>query len=281
MALEKVRNILADADKHQSSVIAFDAMDYPTISSAIFGAEAAHRPVIVMLYPAMDRYMPLEAFASMVKNLAAKVKVPVGLHLDHCSNYDYIVNAVKCGFTSVMADGSMLPFDQNVEFTSSVVKAARIFDVDVEGELGHVGRGTNTDDYTVEESYTRPEDAAKFADITGVASLAIAIGRAHGVYKSTPKLSIERLDEINKATDIPLVLHGGSGIPHDQLAEAFKKGINKFNVGTEFFKLNQTAAREYFNLTPEPGTSFDHIDYVQRKLQDYIEQKILLTTYEV
>ena len=83
MALEKVRNILADADKHQSSVIAFDAMDYPTISSAIFGAEAAHRPVIVMLYPAMDRYMPLEAFAYMVKNLAEKVKVPVGLHLDH------------------------------------------------------------------------------------------------------------------------------------------------------------------------------------------------------
>lgn len=281
MALEKVRDILAEADKHKTSVIAFDAVDFPTISAAIYGAAAARRPVIVMLYPDMDRYLPLETFATLVKNLASKVHVPVGLHLDHCSNYDYIVNAIRLGFTSVMADGSMLPFDENVAFTSSVVKTARIFDADVEGELGHVGRGTNSDDYTVEESYTRPEDAAKFADLTGVTSLAIAIGSAHGVYTSTPHLSIKRLEEINHATDIPLVLHGGSGIPHEQLTQAFKKGINKFNVGTEFFKLNQTAADEFFKLNPPPQNSFEHIDYVQRKLQDYIEQKILLTTYEV
>ncbi len=281
MALEKVRNILADADKHHSSVIAFDAVDYATISAAIYGAEKTNRPVIIMLYPAMDCYMPLDAFAALVKSLAAKVHVPVGLHLDHCSDYDYIMNAIRLGFTSVMADGSALSFEENAAFTSSVVKTARIFDVDVEGELGHVGSAANTGDYTVEDQYTRPEDAAKFADITGVASLAIAIGSAHGFYKSTPKLSMERLEEINQATDVPLVLHGGSGIPHEQLVEAFKKGINKFNVGTEFFHLNQTAACEFFKENPSPENAFEHMDYVQRKLQDYIEQKILLTTYEV
>lgn len=281
MALEKVRDILAEADKQHSSVIAFDAMDYATISAAIFGAEAMHRPVIVMLYPSMDRYMPLEAFVSMVKSFAAKVQVPVGLHLDHCSDFSYILNAIRLGFSSVMADGSTLPFEENVQFTSSVVKAAKVFGVDVEGELGHVGRAGKVEDYLATDQYTRPEDAAMFAKRTGVSSLAIAIGSAHGFYKSTPKLSIERLEEINQATDVPLVLHGGSGIPHDQLEIAFQKGINKFNVGTEFLHLNQTAAAEYFRDNPSPKDSLAQVAYVQRKLQDYIEDKILLTTYEL
>lgn len=158
--------------------------------------------------------------------------------MDHCSNYEYILSAIREGFTSVMADGSTLPFEQNVAFTKEVVRAATVFGVDVEGELGHVGSAGNESDFCNENSYTTPEDAAAFADATGVASLAVAIGSAHGHYVKEPKLDIERLREINEATKTPLVLHGGSGIPQEQLVAAFKNGINKFNVGTEYFILN-------------------------------------------
>ncbi len=280
MALEKVRDILKDADARNASVIAFDAMDYPTISSAIYGAQAVRRPVILMLYPSMDRLIPLEAFAAMVRSLAATVSVPVGLHLDHSSDFSYILRAIRAGFTSVMADGSTLPFEENVAFTSSVVAVADAFDVDVEGELGHVGRATDGDDKK-EDQYTTAEEARVFAEKTGVASLAVAIGSAHGFYTSTPRLAIDRLEEINHATDVPLVLHGGSGIPHEQLEVAFRKGINKFNVGTEFFHLNQVAAADYFKENPSPVNAFAHIDSVQAKLQEYIEKKLLLTTWEI
>lgn len=280
MALEKVRDILKDADARNASVIAFDAMDYPTISSAIYGAQAVRRPVILMLYPAMDRLIPLEAFAAMVRSLAAKVSVPVGLHLDHCSDFSYILSAIRAGFTSVMADGSTLPFSENVAFTSSVVAVADAFDVDVEGELGHVGQANAGDDQKTDQ-YTTAEEARIFAGQTGVASLAVAIGSAHGFYTSTPKLAIDRLEEINQATDTPLVLHGGSGIPHEQLEVAFRKGINKFNVGTEFFHLNQTSAAEFFRKNPSPADARAHIDYVRVRLQEYIEKKLLLTTWRI
>lgn len=281
MSLERVRDILKDADRHQSSVIAYDAFDYNTISSAIAGAADVRRPVIVMLYPSMDQYMPLEAFAATVRECAAKVNIPVGLHLDHCSDYDYIVKAMRAGFTSVMADGSSLPMEENIAFTSRVVRAARLLDVDVEGELGHVGSAQKQEDYQEADRYTRPEDAKLFAETTGVASLAVAIGSAHGFYTETPKLDIERLKEIDRATETLLVLHGGSGIPKEQLVEAFRYGINKFNVGTEFFWLNHESYRSYYKENPETRDSFGYFPYVQRRLREYISEKCMLTTYEV
>lgn len=281
MSLEKVRDILKDADRHHSSVIAYDAFDYNTISSAIEGAARVSRPVIVMLYPSMDKHIPLEAFVATVRACAAQVKIPVGLHLDHCSDYDYIVKAMRAGFTSVMADGSSLPMEENIAFTARVVRAARLLDVDVEGELGHVGSAQKQEDYQEADRYTRPEDAKLFAETTGVASLAVAIGSAHGFYTETPKLDIGRLKEIDQATDVPLVLHGGSGIPEDQLVEAFKNGINKFNVGTEYFWLNSESYRRYYEENPQTKDSFGYFPYVQEQLRAYIARKCMLTTYEV
>lgn len=279
MALEKVSNILKMADKENTSAIAFNCTDYNMAYSVITVAQELNKPVIVMLYPEhcyLNNAASPAAFAAMVKDIASAVTVPVGLHLDHSSDYHYIMNAIKGGFTSVMIDGSMLPLKENIAVTKEVVKTAHIFGVDVEAELGRVGFAANSEQH-LEDLYTRPEVAASFCKETGVDSVAVAIGSAHGVYKETPKLDLKRLEEINVATDIPLVLHGGSGIPDDQLALAFKKGINKFNVGTEYFQLYYDSIKEYCETYAGKGNVFDMPAYVQVKLMEYLRVKMQLS----
>lgn len=277
MALEKIRDLLASAQQANTSVIAFDACDYNTIYACIKGAEMARRPVIVMLYPAMRSLFSFGAFASAVKDLARDAAVPVGLHLDHCSDAGVILSAIRDGFTSVMADGSAMPFEENAAFTRSVVDTAKIFDVDVEGELGHVGQTAAGYDYDNKDAFTRPEEAARFVERTGVTSLAIAFGSCHGLYRSAPNLDLDRLQEIDRTVDVPLVLHGGSGIPDDQLEKAFRLGINKFNVGTEYFLLNSRLAHAYHteHYVEKP---FADLEYIRKELCAYIAEKLRLCT---
>lgn len=280
MALEKVRDLLASAEKANTSIIAFDACDYNTIYACIKGAEVARRPVIVMLYPSMSSLFSFGAFASAVKDLARTATVPVGLHLDHCSDPNVILSAIRDGFTSVMADGSANPFEENVAFTKQIVDMAKVFDVDVEGELGHVGQIAAGYNYSDKDTFTRPDEAAEFVERTGVASLAVAFGSCHGVYRSTPNLDLERLAEIDKATSVPLVLHGGSGIPADQLEKAFTMGINKFNVGTEFFLLNNQLTHR-FHTEDFVEKPFADLAYIRKGLTEYIAQKLQLCTLTV
>ena len=275
MPLVKVAEILKSAQKANTSVYAFDCLDLNTITAAVKGAEIAHKPIIIMLYPTMRAICPFRVFAETVKAVAHTASVPVGLHLDHCSDYDMILEAIHAGFTSVMADGSLMPLEDNIAFTRSVVRAAKAFEVDVEGELGHVGSANKEADFDDEQAYTTAEDAKKFAEETEVTSLAVAFGSAHGVYVKQPKLCIERLREIDAATDTPLVLHGGSGIPEDQLQQAFSNGINKFNVGTEFFMLNAKLTREALEKA-DPKKPFSDVMYVRQGLTEYVSNKIHL-----
>lgn len=280
MALEKIRDMLASAQEANTSIIAFDACDYNTIYACIKGAEIARRPVIVMLYPSMSSLFSFGAFASAVKDLARNTTVPVGLHLDHCNDVNVILSAIRDGFTSVMADGSAKPFEENLAFTKQVVDMSKVFDVDVEGELGHVGQIATGYDYSDKDSFTPPDKAAEFVDRTGVSSLAVAFGSCHGLYRSTPNLDLERLSEIDKATNIPLVLHGGSGIPADQLEKAFTMGINKFNIGTEFFLLNNQLTHRFHtkDFVEDP---FADLAYIRKGLTEYIAQKLQLCTLTV
>lgn len=281
MALVKVRDLLNDAQKANTSIIAFDANDINTIYACIKGAEKARRPVIVMLYPASRGMMDFRSFTATVKEMAEKASVPVGLHLDHCSDFSMIMEAIRDGFSSVMADGSALPFEENVAFTKSVVDVAKVFDVDVEGELGHVGSVAAGDSYSDKSTFTVPEEAAEFAKLTGVTSLAVAFGSCHGVYKATPNLDLERLQEIDKATDTPLVLHGGSGIPHDQLVKAFTMGVNKFNVATEFFILYEKLQKQYYTEMMGKEGAPNKITFLRESLVDYVADKLQLCTMEV
>jgi ketose-bisphosphate aldolase len=233
-----------------------------------------------MLYPGMLETISAKVFASITKAMAKQVKIPVGLHLDHCESFETILSTIKAGFTSVMFDGSKLPFEENVRGTSEVVRAAHAMGVDVEAELGHVGFADNKSDFVNEDMYTTAEQASNFVAKTKVDSLAIAIGSAHGYYVETPHLSMTRLKEINKAIDTPLVLHGGTGIPEDQLRQAFKLGINKLNVGTEYFAIFYSTTKDYQQLRDKKDSLFDLQAYQKKVIGGYLRQKLMWTMPE-
>lgn len=281
MSVEKVSTILKMADEANTTAIAFNCTDYNTIVSVVKVAEELSKPVICMLYPEhayLKHWTTPKIFVETVKDVAKNVKVPVGIHLDHCSDFDYIVAAMRCGFDSIMYDGSMLPVEENIKNTAEIVKVAKAFGADVEAELGRVGFASTVADQNDTDKYTKPEVAAAFCEQSGCSSVAVAIGSAHGFYKETPKLDIERLKKINAATDVPLVLHGGSGIPNDQLEVAFREGINKFNVGTEFFYLYYQTMKKFC----EAGHPdfFDLPLEVQNALENYLRQKMQLSKFQ-
>ena len=278
MAMERVGEILKMADRAHTAALAFNCMDYSMIHAVVTAAEVLNKPTIIMLYPdhaKRNRWCTAADFAQMVKREAARVKVPIGLHLDHCSDYDYILRAVRDGFESVMYDGSMLPFEENVRNTAAVVRAAHAMGAEVEAELGHVGVAANAADQSDEDLYTKPDVAARFCAESGCDAIAVAVGTAHGFYKETPKLDLRRLAEINAATDVPLVMHGGSGVPDDQLTEAFARGINKLNVGTELFHCYYQALRE--GCAADYSGFFDVPALAQRRMVDYLRGKMRLS----
>ena len=276
MAFEKVSKILKIVDDAQTSVLSFNCTDYNMIYSAIMGANAVKKPVIITLYPEhhnLNNTISLRTFTAAVKQLADNVDVPVGLHLDHCSDFDYIITAIKEGFSSVMYDGSMLSMEDNIKNSKKVIEIAKIFDVDVEGELGHIGFA-NDNAGNDKDAYTKAFAVKEYCEQTGITSVAIAIGSAHGFYKEAPKLDIERLKEINAITQTFLVLHGGSGIGLDQLQLAFNNGINKLNIGAEYFYIYYKSIQEYANQYKDDGNVFDIPKFVQAKLIEYIKTKL-------
>ncbi len=280
MSLVPVKDILDMAVEKNTSVIAFNAIDYNTIYSVCHAAENVGKPVLVMLYPehhTLNRWIDPEGFAAAVKDVASTVSVPIGMHLDHCYDFNYIIRAIRAGFSCVMYDGSSLPIEENIANTRKVVDVANAFGVTVEAELGHVGFAAASEQSNL-DLYTKPDVAADFIERSGCTSLAVAIGSAHGFYKETPHLQIERLAEINAATDAPLVLHGGSGIPNDQLEEAFVNGINKFNVGTEFLQLYLDTMGE-FTRNLNGRWMLDFPTYLQGVLMEYLEKKMELSKF--
>ena len=277
MAFEKVSSILKDADAKRTAVLAYDCFNYESIAWLVEAGEELGIPVIVMLYPALMETIPGHVFAAITKAMAKKVKIPVGLHLDHCDSYEIILGAIRDGFTSVMIDGSKFEYAENVRVTCEIVKAAHALDIDVEAELGKVGTAANKGDFKNEDLYTTAAQAADFVAKTKVDSLAIAIGSAHGWYVETPKLSMPRLKEINSAIDTPLVLHGGTGIPEDQLKESFKLGINKLNVGTEYFAIFYSTIKEYQQLKDKKESFAALQGYQKKVIKDYLRNKLLLT----
>ncbi len=276
---EKVKNILKMGQESNTAAIAFICMDYVMARSVVYAAETANTPAIVMLFPehvTIQHTTGFEKYAVMVKELANEVKVPIGLHCDHDYSYEAITRTINAGFESVMMDGSMNDLDTNIALTKKVVLKAHETGVCVEGEIGHVGAAADADNDKA-DLYTKPDAAEKFCRETGVDSLAISIGNAHGEYKDTPHLDIRRLEEIHAATDVPLVLHGGSGIPDDQLLAAFSKGINKFNLGTEFLGKYYKAVAAFAEENaenPDPVKIINLPEYAQSKLQPYLEERM-------
>lgn len=276
MPLEAVSTILKDAQKNNYAVAAFNVFNFESISWIIKAAEQENAPVIAMLYPSVSKHIPGSSFCAIAKDLAQKAKVPVGLHFDHSHSFEQIMTGIKDGFPSVMIDGSSLPYEENIKITREVVRVAHPMGIDVEAELGFVGRASNAEDYTNTSNFTDPDKAAEFVDRTDVDSLAIAIGSAHGNYVSIPKLDLNRLQEIRNRVSVPLVLHGGSGIPDDQIKKAVKLGITKLNIGTEFGQKFYSYMIEIMRDKNAPQNMFACFAAVEEKMVSYVCSKIQL-----
>ena len=232
--LATLNDVLADARAKGYAVPAFDIVEDVMVRAVLETAEAHRAPVILMallgggLQDGGWAYIP-----SLVRAVADHHDIPIVLHLDHAYEIDVIRKGVESGFTSVMFDGSRLPFAENVALTRQAAEIAHPHGVTVEGELGYVG-GADLQGMPVPESVmTKPGELTGFVEQTSVDALAVSIGTAHGVYRSLPELNIERLKELNAVSTVPLVLHGGSGTPDDQVAEAVRNGICKVNVFAE------------------------------------------------
>jgi len=228
--LVSLKTVIDLAEKGNFAIPAFNVYNTETIMGVIKAAEEERAPIIIQVYPRLMNEEVGYYISPAIVAAARKATVPVCFHLDHGANEKEVQKALRWGATGIMYDGSVHSFDENVENTKHIIEICNSIGVTVEGELGHVG---SVNDDAMDE-FTDPEEAAEFVKRTGVTCLAVFIGNAHGHYKKTPKLDIERVKAIREATGgIPLVLHGGSGIPDDQVKAAIRAGIRKMNIGTD------------------------------------------------
>lgn len=276
MSLVKVNELLQHATEHHYGVAAINTINYETISCAIAAAEAERVPVIIQFYPGFDQYIPLSHIAYMAKDLARKASVPVAVHLDHSASYEIAVGGIRDGFPSVMVDGSARPFEENLAMTKAVVETAAVFGVDVEAELGHVGNAQILDDLTNADHLTDPDKAVEFVEKTGCGSLAIAVGNAHGNYIQTPNLNFDRIRELRKAVSIPLVLHGCSGIPDEQMQEAVNLGLSKFNIATEYFTAMYRSLDQGIETNGHDGNGVQLLFTARQGMIDFVASKMRL-----
>ncbi len=279
--LVSFKEMLLDAKKNHYAIPAFDVSNYEMMKAVLETCEEEKSPALIMALGVDLQGRNMNLLSSMIKSASDFYNIPVCLHLDHATDIEFIKKAIDSGFSSVMIDASVLPFEENAKKTAEVVKLAHAKGISVEAELGHVGNasvgsisetGTDVDPG---ESLTDPEEVRKFIDITDVDALAVAIGTAHGVYQKTPELRIDRLDEITAVCDRPLVLHGGSGTPNDQMQNAIKHGITKINIYSDvLFALNK-GLKDTLNSVTNPST-WPFIVYEQslKMMKEVVREKL-------
>ena len=244
-----MREILEPARAGGYAVGGFEFWSLDSARAVVEAAEEAGMPVVLQAGPLEIAHAGLDNLSRIARMVAEPSPVEVALHLDHGDSVDLARAAIEAGFTSVMLDASALPYEQNVEITRRVVEVAAPLGVTVESELGRVP-SSEAGSTVPDEHQTDPDQAARFVDQTGIDVLAIAIGTAHGFYRSEPRLNLDRLAKIAEKVSLPLVLHGGSGVPDEQVLAAIRLGIAKVNVCTE---LIDAFARAYSRVQQEPG----------------------------
>ncbi len=277
MSLVPMSQILIKAQAEGYAVGGFNMNNLETLQAIIEVAEEERSPVIVQLSEGAIKYVGIEYAAACVKVAAEKVTVPVALHLDHGGSFKKIVQCIRNDFSSVMIDGSKLPFADNIALVQKVVEAAGAVGVTVEAELGKIG-GTE-DNHTVDEreaSMTVPEEAKEFVERTKVDALAIAIGTAHGPYKGKPELDFARLEAIRKLVDIPLVLHGASGVYDEDIQKAISMGICKININTDFQQAFSGKIREILNNDPKVYDPRKILGPGKEAMREKVREKIRL-----
>ena len=278
--LVSMKEMLADAKAKKYAIPAFDISNYEMMKAVLDTCEELGSPALLQGLPIdfNGRYMNL--LCDMVKGASAHYNIPICLHLDHAPDIDCIKAGIKAGFSSVMLDASVLEFSENAKKSKEVVDYAHKYGITVEAELGHVGNASvgsiseTGADVDPGESLTVPEEVKKFVDITDVDALAVAIGTAHGVYKSAPKLDVQRLSEIRRVVEVPLVLHGASGLTDDSIRACVREGICKVNFATELRIAYTEGVREVLNAD---GKVFDPKAYgkaARAKVKELVKNRM-------
>lgn len=243
--LVNMRDLLEDAEKGNYAVGSFSVANMEMVLGVLKAAEELNAPVILQIAEVRLKQSPLEIIGPLMVAAAENASTPVAVHFDHGKTIEKITEALDIGFTSVMFDGSHLPLEENIEMTKKVILTAEEYDAAVEAEIGCVG-GSEDGSEDIAINCTKPDDAVRFEKETGVDALAIAIGNAHGNYKSTPKLRFDILKQVDDMTDTPLVLHGGTGISPEDFVKCSKTGIKKINIATATFDSVESNVREAY-----------------------------------
>lgn len=244
-------NFLIEARAQRYAIGAFNVNSHDEMIALANKAQAMNLPIIMMASMSCARFMGVKHFADFVRVLKSDYSVPIYSHLDHCTDPQLLLKCAEAGFDYVMFDGSPLPFDENVRISKNLAQTCHELGVFIEGELGVIAgeEGPVKSEYSL---FTNPDDAARFVELTGIDSLAVSIGNAHGFYKGVPHLEFDLLQKISERCTLPLVLHGGTGIPNADIRRAITMGIAKVNVGTEIRKAYVSTLCEYVRTAERP-----------------------------
>ncbi len=265
MPLVSIAPILHRALEEGFAIPLFDTFDMFSAEGILRAAEEKQAPLIIAIYSGTLRKPYVRALAAYIRQRAQEISQPISLMLDHGANLEDCMHAITYGFSDVMFDGSNLPLEENIAQAAAIVRAAHAVGVSVEAELGHVGAGSEYDTYAMQrKGFTDPALVSSFVAETGVDSLAVAIGSAHGKYKGEPRIDLELLKDIRSRVDLPLVLHGGTGLSEAQFRGVIAGGIAKINVATDLFATttarlvaaSETSETNYFKLMEVAIESF-------------------------
>lgn len=272
-----LKEVTHQAERLNFTVGAFNAHNLEMLPEMIRGAKEMGAPIIIQTSVDTAKYIGMGLLVAVVREMAETEMVDAVLHLDHAREFDDIKEAIDSGYTSVMYDGSHLPFKENIMKTQAVVAYAHEHGVSVEGELGTIG-GTEEGIHVEEDDkvYTKPADAVHFVKATGVDALAIAIGTNHGQFKSKTEVNIPLLKEIDAVVDVPLVIHGGTGVKEEDYPELINHGIRKFNVGTELLVNWTQTAKDSFGETTINKSLRHNVMPANQKVKEIVSHKIKL-----
>lgn len=277
MPLVSSTPMLQKARAEKYCVPAFNVHTLEMLQAVVEAATELEAPVILQSTVGTVKHLGPEYIAAAATVAANSTFVPLALHLDHCTDLSVIVRCIRAGYTSLMIDASMHPFEENVRQTKQVMELASAVGINVEAELGKVG-GVE-DDITVEDheaSLADPDECEEFVKLTGVSTLAPAIGTAHGIYKGDPNIDFDRIGLIAERVSVPLVLHGGSGIPDDQVRRCIELGMSKMNVATELRIVFSDAIKEVFRKNPDENDPRHYMKPAKDALKAAIREKIIL-----
>lgn len=281
MSLISTKEILEKAQNEGYAVPAFNIHNLETIQVVLKAARDLKSPVILAATPSTVKYAD-ENYLLAIMNKATELNdIPIAFHLDHHENVDDIKRIIKLGCKSVMIDASKHEFDENVSIVKDIVNFAHKYGTTVEAELGKLGGVEDNLEVDDKDAYlTNPNEALKFVKLTGVDSLAVAIGTAHGLYKCEPKLDFKRLEEIRRLVHVPLVLHGASGVSYGAVQEAIKNGICKVNIATELKIPFSNAIKKYFEENPNASDPRQYLVPAKNVMYDVVVEKIKMCKSE-